>query len=440
MFIYAAAMMVIGAKTWAPTLERFILGDRLDTRALVATTVSTFYGASAILGGVALTYQVGLGVVWFMLPFYLGTIVFIIWLQRIAGAHKYTLPDFLGGFYGPRFALASTFLLTTLCLVPEEIIASGKVLASFTGLPVEAAMGLMAVVLVVPVMAGGMRADVQTDIAQFGLMLVMLIVALPFVWLPGTTAPSHLSTEYLDPLALISPQEIAVFFVLLFFLPFTSAPLYQRLFVSESTASARKALLYSVGIWMAMDATVVLCGFAALQMWPALSDPDLALVAVGQALPGMAQPVFFVGLLATTMSTVNSFLQSGAASLAYDVVHHWKPSLPTRRLLWVSRGAVVVLGAASLGIALWFRQVVPALLFTLTMWTAGMLIPTLAALVGKRLPRKTALYCLLGGALSALVWEMWHPWPVDSLFVGLGVSLTITGMRRIIPPRNPSKQ
>ncbi|HDD25072.1 MAG TPA: hypothetical protein ENF52_06520, partial [Chloroflexi bacterium] len=275
LLIYAAAMLAIGAKTWAHTLERFVLGDRLGVRPLVATIVSTFYGASAILGGVALTYQVGLGVIWFMLPFYLGTITFILWLQRIAGARKYTLPDFLGGFYGPRFAIASTFLLTILCLVPEEIIASGKVLASFTDLSVEAAMGLMAVVLIVPVMGGGMRADVQTDIAQFGLMLVMLIVALPFVWAPGTAAPSHLPAEYLDPLALISPQEIAVFFVLLFFLPFTSAPLYQRLFVSESAASARKALLYSVGIWMAIDATVVLCGFAALQMWPTLSDPDL---------------------------------------------------------------------------------------------------------------------------------------------------------------------
>jgi len=76
--LYIVMAMAIGIKAKATTLEKFILGDRLGTKALVATIVSTFYGASAILGGVSLTYQVGLGVIWFMVPFYLGNIAIIL--------------------------------------------------------------------------------------------------------------------------------------------------------------------------------------------------------------------------------------------------------------------------------------------------------------------------------------------------------------------------
>ena len=423
--IYVAAVVAIGIKSKAKTLETFILGDALGARAMVATVVSTFYGASAILGGVSLTYQMGLGVLWFMVPFYLGNVAVVLLVRRIAGSKSYTLPDFLGGFYGKGFAVASSILLATLCLVPEEIIAGGKILSLFTSMPVEAAMAVMAFVLVVPVFMGGMRADVMTDAAQFVLMLLMLGLMVPFVLGLGPDLASSVPAGHLRPCSAMTAQEIAVFFVSLFFLPLTSAPLYQRLFASRSEIGARRSVLISIAIWMAVDAIIVLCGFAALSMFPDLQDPDTSFIRLATALPGVGRVVFFVGLLAAIMSTVNSFLQSGASSLAYDVFRHWRPQAGEGRLLALSRVFVVVLGLLSLSLALWFEMIVPALLFTLSMWTAGMLVPTLAALLGWSLRNRTALYSLLGGALSCLIWRLWQPLEVDALFVGLGISLLV---------------
>lgn len=426
LLLYIAMTMAIGIRAKATTLEKFILGDRLGTKALVATIVSTFYGASAILGGVSLTYQVGLGVIWFMVPFYLGSIAIVLLLKKIADSERYTLPDFLGDFYGKEFAIASSVLLATLCLIPEEIIAGGKILSIFTPMPVEMAMGIMAFVLIVPVVIGGMKADVMTDIVQFVLMLLMLALMVPFILSslqPGIT--SSIPEGYLNPFSYISAQEIAVFFILLFFLPITSAPLYQRFFASESEASSRKSVLYSIAIWMAVDSIIILGGFAALRLFPDLADPDMSFIALGTALPAVAKSIFFVGLLAAIMSTVNSFLQSGASSLAYDVFRHFRPATGEGQLLALSRLFVIVLGILSLGLALWFRMIVPALLFTLSMWTAGILVPTLAALTGRKLRRDTALYSLLGGALSSLAWKIVQPFDIDALFVGLGFSLLV---------------
>jgi len=266
----------------------------------------------------------------------------------------------------------------------------------------------------------------MTDVVQFVLMLVMLAMMVPFI-LPGLRPDitPGIPEGYLNPLSYISAQEIAVFFILLFFLPITSAPLYQRFFASKSEACSRKSVLYSIAIWMAVDTVIILGGFAALRLFPDLADPDTSLIMLGTALPVAARSIFFVGLLAAIMSTVNSFLQSGASSLAYDVFRHFRPAISEGRLLALSRLLVIVLGILSLGLALWFQMIVPALLFTLSMWTAGILVPTLAALTGRKLRRDTALYSLLGGALASLVWKIAQPFDVDALFVGLGFSLLV---------------
>lgn len=425
---YVLVAVVIGVKTRATTLKTFVRGDALKMPALVATIVSTFYGASSILGGVSLVYAVGLGAIWFMIPFYLGSLAISFLLRAIANSETYTLPDYLGGCYGERFAIASSMLLATLCLIPEEIIAGGKILSAFAPVSLELGMGVMTFVLVVPVVIGGMKADVTTDLVQFILMALMLALLIPFALHPQPL--DDVPAGHLDPLASLSVQEIAVFFVALFFLPITSAPLYQRLFVSKSEAEARRAMLISIATWVLIDAIIVLGGLAAVRMLPGLDDPDVALIELGRTLPVVGQAVFFVGLLAVIMSTVNSFLQSGASSLAYDVWRHLRPSADEKKLLTLSRVFVVVLGLLSFALALWFRAVVPALLFTLSMWTAGILIPTLAALFGHRLSPRVALSSLLGGTVSALAWRILQPWSIDALFVGLGGSLLATLIAR----------
>lgn len=433
--LYAAAALAIGVKAKAKTLETFILGDELNTRTMVATVVSTFYGASAILGGVGLTYQLGLGALWFMAPFYLGNLAVLLLLARITGSKSYTLPDFLGGFYGRSFAVASALLLTTLCLVPEEIIAGGKILATFTSMPVDAAMVIMAIVLIAPVALGGMRADVTTDVIQFGLMVLMLAMLAPFILIVDQPVREMMNAppEYLNPFAFLSLQEIGVFCILLFFLPITSAPLYQRFFVSESKSSAKRSVLYAIAIWMLIDLVVVLAGFAALKRFPNLSDPDMSLIQLGVTLPGAARGVFFVGLLAAMMSTVNSFLQSGASSLAYDVCRHVWPRSGADRLLALSRIFVVALGVLSLALALWFQMIVPALMFTLSLWTAGILTPTLAALMGWRLSERGALFSLASGVLGSLAWEVFQPFDIDALFIGLGCALLAALISKSLP-------
>jgi len=430
---YVAIIIAISLVAKVTTIKRFIVGDKiLSTKMLVVTIVATFYGATAIFGGVSLTYLMGLGVIWFMVPFYLGNLALIAFLfKRIASSEKYTLPDFLGGFYDKTLVKASSILLAIQVLIPASIIAGGKLLSIFMPMPLWIAMVIVAFIMVAPVVIGGIQAVIRTDVVQFALMLFILAITVPFIFnMPSFNMPSDIisgiTKEYFNPFSYISFQEIAVWFILLFFLPITSAPLYQRFFASKSKRCSEKSIIYSVIIWMAIDLVVILAGFTALQLFPNLTDPDMAFIMLGVAIfPNALRGIFFIALLAMIMSTVDSFLQSGAASLTHDVYRHFKPKSTEKQLIMASRMFIIILGLLSLTLALYFQMIVPALVFTLTIWTAAILVPTLVALTGRKIRKDTALYCLLGGALSALIWKITQPFNIDALFIGLGFSISI---------------
>lgn len=430
---YVAIIIAISIMTKVTTIKRFIVGDKiLSTKMLVATIVATFYGATAIFGGVSLTYLMGLGVIWFMIPFYLGNLALIAFLfKRIASSEKYTLPDFLGDFYDKKLVKASSILLAIQVLIPASIIAGGKLLSIFMPMPLWIAMCIVAFIMVAPVAIGGIKAVIRTDVVQFALMLFILAITVPFIFnMPSFNMPSDvisgITKEYFNPFAYISFQEIAVWFILLFFLPITSAPLYQRFFASKSKRCSEKSIIYSVIIWMAIDLVIILCGFTALQLFPNLTDPDMSFIMLGVAIfPNALRGIFFIALLAMIMSTVDSFLQSGAASLTHDVYRHFKPESTEKQLIMASRMFIIILGLLSLTLALYFQMIIPALVFTLTIWTAAILVPTLIALTGRKIRKDTAFYSLLGGALSALIWKITQPFNIDALFIGLGFSISI---------------
>jgi len=430
---YVAIIIAISIVVKVTTTKSFIVGDKiLSTKMLVATIVATFYGATAIFGGVSLTYLMGLGVIWFMVPFYLGNLALIAFLfKRIASSEKYTLPDFLGGFYDKTLVKASSILLAIQVLTPASIIAGGKLLSIFMPMPLWIAMVIVAFIMVVPVVIGGIQAVIRTDVVQFALMLFILAITVPFIFnMPSFNMPSDvisgITKEYFNPFSYISFQEIAVWFILLFFLPITSAPLYQRFFASKSKRCSEKSIIYSVIIWMAIDLVIILAGFTALQLFPNLTDPDMSFIMLGVAIfPNALRGIFFIALLAMIMSTMDSFLQSGAASLTHDVYRHFKPKSTEKQLIMASRMFIIILGLLSLTLALYFQMIIPALVFTLTIWTAAILVPTLVALTGRKIRKDTALYCLLGGALSALIWKITQPFNIDALFIVLGFSISI---------------
>jgi len=418
--------------------EGFILANRqINFPLLIATIIATFYGASAVIGGASIAYQIGMGVLWFMVPFYLGNIFLIFVLPKIQKENAFTLPDFLGRFYGSRVVVASSSILAVLCLVPESIIAGGKILELLTPLSLEIGMFLIFCVIVIYTLLGGMRSVVISDLLQFSLMLLALAILVPYLITQPTMRFEFLPAEFWNPINYFD-QETLVWFILLFFLPITSAPLYQRIFASVKGVNIKKAILFSVIIWIFIDAVVLLSGFFSAINY-GLEDPDQAIFMLGfKLLPPALQAIFFIGLLSAIMSTADSFLHSGASSLTHDVYRRVTKKQEVK-LVKMNRILVVILGIMSLYLALHFRQIVPALIFLLTVWISGILIPTLSALLNFRLKESAAFAAIIVGSSTAVLWkflpaiyplteipqELHFIFEIDPLFIGLSCSLII---------------
>ena len=430
--LYFGIIFSIGFYVWrrSNTFESFTVANRsLSFPLLVVTVVATFYGSSAIIGGVGLSYVTGLGVLWFMVPFYIGNLALIVFLKKIKESDALTLPDFLGKFYGSKVVATSAILVGIFCLVPESIIGAGKILTLVSPLSLEYSMILVASIVTIYTIMGGMRSVVYSDLFQFFLMVAGMGVLVFFAIGYSPDFATELPSEYFNPFAYIGLQESVLWCILLFFLPITRAPLYQRFFSSNPKVSIKKVLILSVLIWVFVDLAIVVTGLVASTNF-VLDDPDFALLELAKnVLPPAFQALFFVGLLSAIMSTADSFLHTGGTTLAHDFLGKLT-KLSDRKLLQLSRLFIVLLAVISLISALIFQEIIPALIFFLSVWISAMVMPTLSALLGRKLKERTAVLCILVGAILTVAWKIFPMFGIEPLFVGITASFIIAVVGR----------
>jgi SSS family solute:Na+ symporter len=398
--------------------------------------VTAFYGATAILGGAELSYFFGLGALWFMVPFYAGNILVLLFLRKIEASKAETLPDFLGEFYGSRVVVASALLLTLLCLVPESIIAAGKIMHYLYPLSPEFWMIVVAAVVVVCTLLGGLRGIAYSDVLQFLLMVSALTIALPYAVNYSPDFISRTSPENLSPVSYLRsfPQDAIRWTIILILMPITAAPLYQRFFASMPKVSRKKAIVCSVFAYFVIDMIVLCSGMIAAVNSEELgldeSNADIALMVLGfKVLPQPLRVLLVLGLIAAVMSTADAWTHSGASSLSYDILRRMG-NFSEKTLILASRFFVFVLGVLSLILALYFQDIITALVFLTTVWTAGILLPTVAALTGRKLSEKAALASIFFGGASSIMWSLKPLYAIDPLFVGLFFSFAAAAIAR----------
>ena len=100
---------------------------------------------------------------------------------------------------------------------------------------------------------------------------------------------------------------------------------YQRCYAARDEKTARRGIVAAIGFWIVFDFLTTTAGLYARALLPDLADPVQAFPALAAlVLPGFWQGVFTVGLLATIMSTVDSYAFIGAITLGRDLIGRWR--------------------------------------------------------------------------------------------------------------------
>nr|BCX01193.1 MAG: sodium:solute symporter [Bacteroidota bacterium] len=384
----------------------FLLAGRsLTAPAFVATLVSTWYGGILGVGEYAYRYGISQWVV-FGLPYYLFALLFAgLFVEPIWRGRALSLSDRLRQVYGPAAGLVGALWSAVLCSPAPYVFMLGLLVQVLTGMSFFWSLFAGVLLSGLYVWTGGFRAVVRTDRWQFGLMYVgfgVLVAVLltqhgNLAWLRSALPAGHWSWDGGQGIGYV----LVWFFVALWTL--VDPGFHQRVLAARSPQTARKGILSAIGFWILFDALTTTAGLYARALLPDLDQPPLAYPALAdRVLPSGLRGLFWAGMLATIMSTVDSYLLLSAQMLGWEVLGRWHNRWSPGRYI---RLGLLGTGVLAFGIALWAPGVV-AIWYTLgTLFVPALLVPTVAAYAPSgHLSRGAVLMILLGAPLWASLW------------------------------------
>lgn len=428
----------LGATTGAA--ELILDGRRLTLPAFVASLVSTWYGG--ILGVGEFSYLHGLSN-WlvFGLPYYIAAILFALFVAKKARRSEVlTIPDRLAQAYDNKTAAVGSVIIFLMTVPAAYVLMLGVLCQHLFGWPFWLGVLIGTMFSIGYVYLGGFGSVVRTDIFQFGLMFVgfavLLIILITryggLAFIEQQVPASHLTWHGGN-----SGWYIATWYVIAL-ATLIEPTFYQRCYAARTENTARTGLFVSVGFWLVFDFLTTSVGLYSRALLPDLADPVASYPALAlKELPVGLLGVFALSLLATVMSTIDSYSFVAASTFGRDIVQRTFRFGEETVTRFTRLGLIVAVGLAVL-FALFFRSAIDIWYAFGSIGTPALLVPVFLSFVGRRrlYPRAALLTIILSGGVS-LIWycsryltadgQSWLG--LEPIFPGLVISILISAVR-----------
>ncbi len=409
---YFILIFVVGAlsrKKKDNSAEEFILaGRRVTLPAFVATMVATWYGG--ILGVGEFTYKYGI-VNWVTqgLFYYLFAVIFALFFSKKIRALKiFTIPDHLEQVYGRKTAIAGSVFTFIMVSPASYLLILGVLFQMVFGWSLLLSIIVGALLSTFYILLGGFRAVVRTDIIQFVLMFFGFLIIVPAAVskLGGISyLKANLPETHLTFTGELGTMHIIVWGLIAFW-TFVDPGFYQRCLAAKNGDTAKKGILISVIFWFFFDlltCTAGLYGRAFLtNIDPLMTYPVLA----DSLLPSVLKGIFFTGMLATVMSTLDSTSLLSAITLGNDVaarIRGFKDD-SARVTLYIRAGLVITITGGII-LAYYFRSVIDIWYTLGTIGIPALLIPMVSSFSQRlRLSPGMAFVSILSSAGLSIFW------------------------------------
>jgi len=407
---YFVAVLVIGFRTKKSdsTVKDYIIAGRtLTLPAFVATLVSSFYGG--ILGIGEFTFKYGMsGWLYYAFPFYLFIFIFAYFLaDKIRKVHLYTIPDRLDRIYGKKVSIVGGILIFFLATPAPYLFMMGVLLQLVIGFKLIYSIIFSLVVSIIYLAKGGFRADVRVNILEFLLMFVGFGIIIPFC-LNKLGGFEYLESRLPETdLTLFGNFSLQYFFVWFFIGSWAliDPVFYQRCYAVKNKKTPRRGVLISLVFWFIFDTLTTTAGlYSKAFLGKEIANPTYSYPALAEViLPPIAKGLFLVGMIATIMSSLHSYIFVSATTFGRDVIARIKNESEEKSLY--NKTGLLVSGLFSLLLAVMIPSVV-------NIWyTVGTMIipPLLFSVVTSYITRlqvhsKFILAAMLSSSLISLVW------------------------------------
>lgn len=426
---YLVLMLALGYYAYRVTndLSDYVLGGRSLGPGVTALSA----GASDMSGWLLLglpgaVYASGLGELWIGVGLVAGA--FLNWLfvagrlRRFTEAAKdsLTIPDFLENrFYDKtrmlRVISAIVILIFFTLYISAGLVGGGLLFQSTFGMEYSTALIVGAVVIISYTFLGGFLAVSWTDFLQGILMfLTLLVVPMFVVVLVGGWGQAEREIVAIDPsysTVLEGMTFLGMISLLAWGLGYFGQPhILARFMAIRSVDDMPRAMTIGMG-WMILALIgAVATGYMGIAYFAdaPIEESETILIELIRAIfnPWVAG-ILMAAILAAIMSTIDSQLLVSASALTNDFYKGFiRPSASDQEMVWVGRGAVIVVSIVALILAMDPEAgVLDLVAYAWGGFGAAFGPVIILSLYWKRMTGVSAMAGMVVGAVTVIVWE-----------------------------------
>ncbi len=417
--------------------------------------------------GISMIYQMGLSGAWTLFfPWFILCFIIIAMIPFVRRLPAISLPEAIAKRFGsntrPLLAFASVFVFTS--WTGAELYMMGQLGAPFLKVSPVSVMIMVALVVMIYVGFGGFRADVWTDVFQFFIMAPFIVILAIVAIIAAKHATggqiiqrlAETATPYFGAGSVfrLFACGIAMPIILLFaYIPgwMIEQDLLLRIQGARSLKDGYKfSVLSLILISVFVLLFPMLIGFNALVLFPPGSEASAA--AIGKDATGIlsaiilkyfpfwGQILMLIGILASQMSTVDTFSNVTALPIMYDFLHPVFMKKTEKKVV-MRWNRIISVGAVLLGLAYAVNatSLMDVYILSSGVLTASIAIPAFAIFWKKANRLGVVLSAVLGFVgnvgfyiLEYRVWQHnFQPkWLADTYlgYIIVGLILSIVGL------------
>lgn len=429
--LYFIIVLIIGIYTVKrQSKEDFLIAERkLGPMSLSASIAAGFIGGGFLVAYVSYVYQFGIAALWVFVGIVLGFFLLLIYhkrLKELADREEfYTISDYFKYKYGKNVGIISAvaIILYFLFFLIMEFIGGGRILAEILGIPYYVSILIMAVVILFYLGLGGFKSVVKTDVFQYFIILLFVIVIGVFM-VSGTSMPQK---EF--SIGAMGIGTSIAFVILGAFSTFMAPDLWQRVYAAKNARTAKKSLYYSSGLIFVAGFVVALVGIVAKVNFPNIMSDEALVYGLSNLLPAGILGLGLVMLFAAIMSSVDTGLFVLGMSISEDITRA-KIDLTKSQLIKITRFSIIGFTILSILIAIFVQNIISVALAFASISLC--LIPSLLGSFHFRLKRKAVFISILTGIISViLILSLGYISPESSV-ISLPVSLVFLIIGQIV--------
>ena len=384
---------------------------------------ATFASTNSYLGLAGKGYD--LGAPWLLFPLMIVAATYLSWrlvapeLRRFtAMTDTVTVPEFLAA----RFSSQSVRVFTGLIIALASILyliaifkGAGNLFQVFLGIPYEAAVGLMLLVVLVYTSVGGFVSVVRTDVIQGILMLVGSMVLFGFVTThiggPGRIFDlmSEPTKEYLFTWNAGAPFLVVLGIALAGSMKLLIDPRQiSRFYGLRDAASVSQGIGFAIGGLLIIQFCLFPIGIYAHFLIDDIADTDLIVPMLIQdpaIFPMLIADFLVVAILAAAMSSMDSVLLVAGSVTMRDVIGVVVPMSEERQTLYTRIGVIACAAFAALFALNPFGDIVEITILSGSLYAVCFLPAVMVGLHWSRGNAAAVIASYASGIATILLWR-----------------------------------